>query len=86
MNFSEFKHLLGADPCNRETAFLLARDSSPEFRQAAEQAYRFEAKLEKALAVDPPKDLVAQLSRIPLQPGNRGATRGAWWPAAMAAR
>jgi hypothetical protein len=85
MNFSEFKQLLGADPHNRDPAFLHARDSSPEFREAAAQADRFEAKLERAVAVDLPKDLFAQIGKIPLQVEDQGANRSTWWPVAIAA-
>lgn len=85
MDYSEYQRLLGADPRNRDPAFLRARESSPEFRDAAAVADRFEAQLERALALEPPVDLIGELSRIPLldERGSRG--HRAWWPIAMAA-
>lgn len=49
MNFSEFKKLMGADPLNREPETLLARNSGPEFEQAAAEAEAFEQKLQAAM-------------------------------------
>ena len=64
MDYSEYKRLLGADPRNRDPEFLRARDASPEFREAALEADRFETQLERALAVKPPADLIETLGRI----------------------
>jgi hypothetical protein len=85
MNYSEYTRLLGADPRNRDPEFLRARDSSPEFREAALEADRFESRLERALAVEPPADLVEVLGRIPLLEQHRSKKGGAWWPTALAA-
>ena len=51
MNFSEFKQLMGADPLNRDPETLCARESGPEFEQAAVEAEEFERKLQAALAL-----------------------------------
>ena len=65
MDFSEFSLRLGADPRSRDPEFLLARDSSPEFSEAAEQAERFERQLERALTLEAPPGLVERLCTIP---------------------
>ena len=44
MNFSEFKKLLGADPRNSDPETLRARESGPEFEEAAAEAEAFEKK------------------------------------------
>ena len=85
MDYSEFKRLLGADPRNQDPAFLRARESSPEFRDAAAEADRFEAQLQQALALEPPAGLVEELCRIPLLDGRPQGKKGARWPLAMAA-
>ena len=61
MNFSEFKHILGADPYSRDDDFLSARDSSPEHREAAREAEAFEARLRKALSLPVPGDLLEDI-------------------------
>lgn len=65
MDFSEFTLRLGAEPRNRDPEFLQARTSSPEHRDAALQADRFEALLERAMAVDAPPFLLDRLRAIP---------------------
>jgi hypothetical protein len=45
MNFSEFKKLIGADPWSQDPEVLRARNSAPEFEQAAGDAEAFERKL-----------------------------------------
>lgn len=81
MSFSEFKRLLGADPYNRDSGTLSARGSAPEFEQAAVIAEAFEHKLESALRIQPPADLLENIQAIPEQP----AQRFNWMPLAMAA-
>jgi hypothetical protein len=81
MNFSEFKKLIGADPGNRESETLRARKSAPEFEAAAAEAEAFEEKLEAALFVQPPADLLSEIKSITRQP----AKRRNWVPLAMAA-
>ena len=70
MNFSEFKRLLGAEPRGRDSAFRLARDSSPEFAQAAADAEAFEEKLECAAHISCPDGLEDELIAL-----GRGSAR-----------
>ena len=67
MNFSEFKKMLGAEPRNQDPEFLKAMDSDPEFRAAAEQAFSFENKLEAALRLEAPADLMQRISNVPTE-------------------
>jgi hypothetical protein len=80
MNFSEFKKLIGADPRNRDPETLRARNSSAEFEAAATEASIFEDKLEAALRIQPPADLLSEIKGISQQPVRRN-----WVPLAMAA-
>ena len=81
MNFSEFKKLIGADPRNREAATTRARASDPEFESTAREAEEFEDKLEAALNIQPPADLLDEIKYISQQ----AARRRNWIPLAMAA-
>jgi len=81
MNFSEFKKLIGADPLNRDAETLRARLSSPEFEAAATEAEEFEEKLQAAVLVSPPDDLLNQIKGISQQP----VQRRSWVPLALAA-
>ena len=81
MNFSEFKKLIGADPWNRDPDTLRARNSAPAFENAAAEAEAFEEKLQNALHVDPPADLLDSIKGISQQPEQRRN----WMPLAMAA-
>jgi len=81
MNFSEFKKLIGADPWNRDPETLRARNSAPEFEEAASEAEAFEQKLQSALNVQAPADLLADIKGIGQQP----AQRRSWMPLALAA-
>jgi hypothetical protein len=71
MEFSEFRRLLGAEPRSQDPSFLRARESSAEFRTAAEEADRFESQLDSALKVPAPTGLPELLRAIP-----RSAPRG----------
>jgi hypothetical protein len=83
MNFSEFKHKLGAEPHSREPEFLRARHSAPEFEQAAAEAEHFEEKLERAVALPVPEGLIDELRAVSLsEPSPR---RRRWLPVALAA-
>ena len=82
MNFSEFKKLLGADPRNRDPETLRARQSAPEFEAAAKEAEIFEEKIEAALHVQPPADLLNNIKSISQQPIR---PRRNWLPLALAA-
>ena len=86
MNFSEFKKLIGADPWNREPETLRARNSAPEFEAAAAEAEAFEEKLQSALHIQPPADLLEGIKGISrdiesIQP----AKQRRWMPLALAA-
>ncbi len=81
MNFAEFKRLIGADPWNRDPETLRARNAAPEFEQAAIDAEVFEHKLQTALQIQPPADLLADIQSIPGLP----AQRRNWIPLALAA-
>jgi hypothetical protein len=73
MDFSEFKRRIGAEPHSRDPAVLAALASGPEFEQAAAEAERFEARLELALAVPVPGDLVEELDALALARRGRNA-------------
>jgi len=86
MNFSEFKRLIGADPWNRDPETLRARNSAPEFEAAAAEAEVFEEKLQSALHIQPPADLLEGIKSISreiesIQP----ARKRNWMPLALAA-
>ena len=81
MNFSEFKRLIGADPWNREPETLRARNSSPEFEEAASEAESFERKLQGAVNLPPPADLLDDIKAISRQ----SPSRNRWMPLALAA-
>jgi hypothetical protein len=85
MDFSEFKRWLGAEPRCEDPAFAAARNSSDEYRQAAEEALAFEGRLEQAIDVPVPDDLVSGLQRIPFEGATQRAARRRWLPMAMAA-
>jgi hypothetical protein len=81
MNFSEFKKLIGADPLNQDHETVQARNSAPEFEAAAAEAGVFEEKLQAALNIQPPTDLLAEIKGISQTP----AKKSNWVPLAMAA-
>jgi len=81
MSFSEFRRLLGAEPRSQDPAFRLARDSAPEFAQAAAEAEVFEDKLESAARLPCPDRLLEDLQALPQGP----ARRARWMPMALAA-
>jgi hypothetical protein len=61
MNYSEFVRQLGTDPASQDPAFLLARQSSPQFVRAAAESDRFEKDLRRALQAEVPADLLERL-------------------------
>lgn len=71
MDFSEFKRRLGADPGATDPAMRLARESAPEFEQAAAEADRFEKALHAALEVPVDDGLVDELAGLSRAPGIR---------------
>jgi hypothetical protein len=84
MNFSEFKRRLGAEPLSGDPEIKRARESSPEFEQAAVEAERFEKKLERAVSVSVPDNLLNELQAISQQAPRTSKGRG-WWRMALAA-
>lgn len=78
MDFTEFKRLLGAEPRCRDPEFLRARESSPEFRAAADDAERFEETLEAALSLPAPDELVTGLQSIAGKRSPIQRPRSAW--------
>ena len=81
MNFSEFKRRIGADPWSRDSDILHARNSAPEFEAAAAEVEAFEEKIQAALHIQPPADLLEDIKAISRQP----AQRRNWMPLALAA-
>lgn len=75
MNFFEFRRQLGTDPASQDVAFLRARQSSPEFIQAAAESDRFERRLHRALALPAPQDLLHSLQEI----GRSKTPRQSFW-------
>lgn len=86
MNFSDFKLILGAEPRSKDPDFLRARLADPELRAATEEALAFEDKLDAALLIDPPADLMERISAIPAEePEVEAPRRNRWtWLAAAA--
>lgn len=81
MDFTEFRRKLGAEPRSEEPDFLAACDATAEHQEAAAQARDLEAKLDRAVEVPPPADLLNILQAIP---GN-AARPTRRWPLALAA-
>jgi len=81
MNFSEFKKLIGADPGSKDPEVLRARQSGPEFEAAATEAEAFEKKLQAAVHIRPPDDLLEQIQAI----GQANVRKPKWIPLALAA-
>ena len=77
MDYSEFQRRLGADPFDSDPALRTARESGPEFEQAAAAAERFEQKLRTAACIAPPVDLVDSLQKLAAQP-RRGPLSRKW--------
>ena len=65
MNFSEFIQQLGADPGSQDPEFRRARESGPDFAEAAARADRLERQLRQALEVKQPEHLLRDLNSIP---------------------
>ena len=73
--------MIGADPWNRDPETLRARNSSPEFEAAAAEAEAFEEKLQSALLIQSPADLLKDIKVI----GQHPAQKRNWMPLALAA-
>ena len=83
MNFSEFILQLGAEPHSQDPEFLRARQSSPEFLEASEEADVFENKLARAINLPLPEDIRENLLEI--SRGHYQAARPWWQSMALAA-
>lgn len=82
MDFTEFLRHLGADPHSRDPEFLLARQSGPEFQQAAAEAETFETRLGRAVGLPAPENLLDEILEIGSQ---TVAPRSNWRTMALAA-
>ena len=76
MNHTEFIRQLGVDPGSQDPVFLRARESSPEYIQAAAESNRFEKRLSRAFAVNPPANLLPGLK----ENGSTRTNRLSHWP------
>ena len=83
MNFSEFKKMLDTDPNNQDPEFLGARDSSPEFQQAAAASDDFEARIQQAVRISAPQGLLDELKEISQQ--EEPSKGSSWMSYALAA-
>lgn len=81
MDFTEFRRKLGAEPRSEDPEFLAACESTSEHQEAAALARDLETKLDRALGIPPPADLLNTLQAIP---GKR-ARSPRRWPLALAA-
>ena len=81
MDFTEFRRKLGAEPRSEDPEFLAACESTPEHQEAAALARGLEVKLDRALEIPPPEDLLNTLQAIP---GHK-ARSFRRWPLALAA-
>lgn len=81
MNYSEFKKLIMADPWSQAPEVLEARQSAPEFEQAALDAQALANSIEAAVKVSAPADLLNSIKAI-AQPTVR---QRSWMPWALAA-
>jgi len=82
MDLAEFQRLLGSEPRNRDPRVVSARASGPEFEEAAAAAERFEDRLERALDLPVPDDLLDNLEALAAR---APARRHVWRPLALAA-
>ena len=85
MDYSEFLRQLGADPDSQDPEFLRARESSPEFQQAAQESIAFEALLSRAVNVSVPDDLLNDIQKISADNALPPGSNRRWWPMALAA-
>jgi hypothetical protein len=76
MNLVDFKRLLGAEPWNRDPETLRARNSGPEFEQAAEEVETFERKLQAALEVPEDPALTERILAVASGPARRRGPPG----------
>lgn len=84
MDFSEFLRRLGADPQDQDPEFLRARASGEEFERAASEAERFEQRLQQAVQMPAPDDLLDQIRNISSESTSQSRS-GHWRRFAVAA-
>ena len=82
MDFTEFKRRIGAEPRSSDPETLAARDLSPEHREVVIKAEVFEEKLERAVDLPVPDDLLGRIASVTATEENK---RRNWWPMALAA-
>lgn len=85
MDFSEFLRHLGADPHSRDPELLSARHSDPQFQQAAEEAEAFEARIEQAMGIPAPENLLKDILEIGSNTSTAAEPRSIWRTTALAA-
>jgi len=85
MDFSEFIRRLGADPQDKDSEFLSARQSSVEFRQAADEADAFEEKLTRSVGLPVPEDLLENIKAISRENTSAVSNKPWWQSMALAA-
>ena len=85
LDFTEFLRQLGADPHSRDPELLSARRSGPEFQQAAEEAEAFEARLERAVGLPAPVNMLDDILEIGSPDTPAATTRPKWHAMALAA-
>ncbi len=85
MDYSEFLRQLGADPHNQDPEFLRARESTPEFLKAAQDAEAFEDKLVRAAKFSAPAGLLEDIRKISQDSTASSTSTTRWWPLALAA-
>jgi hypothetical protein len=85
MDFTEFLRRLGADPRSGDPELLHARQSDPEFHRAAEEADAFEARLERAVGLPAPENLLDEILNISNEPAITATSRPRWRMMALAA-
>lgn len=85
MDYSEFLLQLGADPDSQDPEFVEARESSPEFQQAAQESIAFEGLLTRAVTVPAPDDLLNNILKVSADSALSSSSGRRWWPMALAA-
>jgi len=85
MDFTEFLRQLGADPHSRDPEFLSARRSGSEFQQAAEESEAFETRLERAVGLPTPANLLDDILEISSPVTPAVTARPKWHAMALAA-
>ena len=86
MNCSDFQRRLLIDPRSPELAQAAQARVCEDASSRLTEALEFETRLETALGVTVPKDLVDRvLAGLPAEEPSAGRVRAPWWPLALAA-